>query len=86
MVHQEAAIRPGVSQQREFTLEKKKQKNLTEHHEGTNSSRLHLGRQGACKGLQPGEALQALQRAEAALQPPIHLQRDADLWRGSSRH
>lgn len=27
MVHQEAAVRPGVPQQREFTLEKKKQKN-----------------------------------------------------------
>lgn len=27
MVHQEAAVRPGVPQQREFALEKKKQKN-----------------------------------------------------------
>lgn len=35
MVHQEAAVCSGVSQQREFTL-KKKQNNLTEGDEGTN--------------------------------------------------
>lgn len=34
MVHQEAAICSGVSQQREFTLKKKKQNNLTEGGEG----------------------------------------------------
>lgn len=50
MVHQEAAICSGVSQQREFTLKKKQQNNLTEEDEGTNCSWFHLGRQDICSG------------------------------------
>lgn len=38
MVHQEAAVCSGVSQQRELPLEKKQQNHLTEEDEGTNCS------------------------------------------------